>query len=117
MADGDGLRTVVRMALTDSLAMGMRGSSSPALVMTRSRSARGHLGRLRRAIPPALHVPPPPFIMAWRVGPTSVYANGREGIAIMGPVFGLMTVLPRMPVSQWLVGRKPYLSILAGSVA
>ena len=55
--------------------------------------------------------------MAWRFGPTSVYANGREGIAIMGPVFGLMTVLPRMPVSQWLVGRKPYLSILAGSVA
>ncbi len=55
--------------------------------------------------------------MAWRVGPTSVYANGREGIAIMGPVFGLMAVLLRMPVSQWLVGRKLYLSILAGSVA
>lgn len=66
--------------------------------------------------------PLPPFIMAWLLGPASVYASEREGIgsAIMGPVFGLsglMVVLLRMPVSRWLAGRKPYLSMLAWSVA
>jgi len=77
---------------------------------------------LRMAIPLFCMFTLPPFIMAWLFGPASVYASEREGVgtAIMGHVFGLsglMAVLLMMPVSRWLAGRKPHLSMLAWSVA